>query len=102
MTTEQLIAICTVVSVVLAAAAFLRGVLKSARDRVEKEKKDRANELDTAKAKAFADGAASREGEVQRLKDQRDDARRERDEAKSEGAETLRRLNRLLDRGEQP
>jgi hypothetical protein len=98
-----IIVICTVVTMVVTVAAWLGTVVKGARERAAAEQSARAAELKVAADGAHADGAASRDAEVQRLKDQRDDARRERDEAKTEGAETLRRLNRLLDHeGEQP
>lgn len=74
------VAWAAVVASIVAAASFVRSMVRAGRTEKDRQELKRASE----RAAALADGRASRDDEVSLLRSQRDDARRERDVMRTE------------------
>lgn len=104
MTGVQVGVICTVIGTVVLVAGYLRNLYRTNRARraaearrTTKEAKDRADELAAAKAEGFTAGVASRVPFEDRLRDQRDDARHERDNERADRIAAQARVQQLED-----
>jgi hypothetical protein len=93
----NVVTVLEVGAAVVAALATVWGLVKQARSEVSRRAQQEIRERAEIAAREFSSGAMSRNDEVALLRSQRDDARRDRDEAKTEAREYRERYMDLRD-----
>jgi FtsZ-binding cell division protein ZapB len=93
----NVVTVLEVGAAVIAAMAAVWGLVKQARAEVSRRAQQEIRERAEIAAREFSSGAQSRNDEIALLRSQRDDARRDRDEAKAESRNWQERYMDLRD-----